>query len=279
MSTQDFLHSAWNWTPALLLAVALTGAYLAALRFKLSVRSLYFFSGVALMVLALASPLNALAEGYLFSAHMLQHMLLLMVVPLLFLLGMPPQTRVPSSTGFAHKSALYPALNWLAGIGTMWFWHVPMFCNAAVSNPLVRGAQIASLLVMGTLFWTPIIGSKLGQRLSPWSGIAYLFSACMGCVLLGIGLTFAPVNVCSTFIDPVDKLGILSTIRGQWGMSPRLDQQIGGLIMWVPSCLVYLVGILGLLGRGFSQQVLETVDSQPLSAGKQLPLAAHSKTK
>jgi putative membrane protein len=230
------------------------------------------------LMLALASPLNALAEGYLFSAHMLQRMLLLMIIPLLFLLGMPPAAsgrRKPSGS-----SGFYPSLNWLAGIGTMWFWHVPMFCNAAVLNPAVRGLQIASLLAMGTLFWTPIIGSKLGQKLTPWSGIAYLFSACMGCVLLGIGLTFAPVNVCSAFMDPVDKLGILSTIRGQWGMSPRLDQQIGGLFMWVPSCLVYLVGILGLLGRGFREgAVLETVDSQPRPAGKALPLVAHSKTK
>ncbi len=277
MTTQAFLQSAWNWTPAILLAVALTGAYLAALRFKLSARSLYFFSGLALLTLALASPLNALAEGYLFSAHMFQHMLLLMIIPLLFLLGMPPAAKGTSS---GHTGGLYPALNWIAGIGTMWFWHVPMFCNAAVANPEVRGLQIASLLAMGILFWTPIIGSKLGQKLTPWSGIAYLFSACMGCVLLGIGLTFAPVNVCSTFIDPVDKLGILSTIRGQWGMSPRLDQQIGGLFMWVPSCLVYLVGILGLLGRGFREDaVLETVDSQPRPAGKALPLVAHSKTK
>ena len=273
MSTQDFFSSAWNWTPAILLAVALTAGYLTVLRFKLSVRSAYFFLGLALLVVSLASPLNVLAEGYLFSAHMFQHMTLLMIVPLLFLLGMPKTGQDANSSALAHKSGLYPALNWLAGIGTMWFWHIPMFCNAAVSNPAVRAAQIASLLGMGLLFWTPVVGSKLGGRLAPFTGIAYLFSACMGCVLLGIGLTFAPVNVCSIFLDPVDRLGILPTLRGQWGMTPKLDQQIGGLIMWVPSCLMYLVGILSLLGRGFSQsRTLETVD-------RALPLAAHSKTK
>ncbi|HVM33049.1 MAG TPA: cytochrome c oxidase assembly protein [bacterium] len=272
MSTQAFLQSAWNWTPALLAAVALTAAYLTALRFKLSVRSLYFFAGVALMLLGLASPLNVLAEGYLFSAHMFQHMLLLMIVPLLMLLGLPTAGRMAKG-GLGHNLGLYPALNWLAGIGTMWFWHVPQLCNAAVANPWVRGIQVASLVGMGLFFWTPILGSKLGSRLSPWSGIAYLFSACMGCVLLGIGLTFAPINVCSTFVDPVDHLGILSTIRNSWGMTPKLDQQIGGLIMWVPSCLMYLVGILSLLGRGFSaQDASETLESD-------LPLAAHSKTK
>lgn len=273
MSTQEFFSSAWNWTPAVLLAVALTAAYLTVLRFKLSARSAYFFLGLALLVLCLASPLNVLAEGYLFSAHMFQHMTLLMIVPLLLLLGMPKSGGEADSKSLGHKSGLYPALNWLAGIGTMWVWHIPALCNAAVANPAVRAVQIGSLLAMGVFFWTPIVGSKLGGRLAPFTGIAYLFSACMGCVLLGIGLTFAPVNVCSTFIDPVDRLGILSTIRNSWGMTPKLDQQIGGLIMWVPSCLMYLVGILSLLGRGFRQSaVLETVD-------RALPLVAHSKTK
>ncbi|MGH7740325.1 MAG: cytochrome c oxidase assembly protein, partial [bacterium] len=224
------------------------------------------------------SPLNTLAVGYLFCAHMFQHMMLLMIIPLLFLAGMPPKSRKTSSGGFAHRSGLYPALNWLAGIGTMWFWHIPVMCDASITDPIVRGVQVASLLGMGILFWTPVMGSPLGQRLPPWTGIAYLFSACIGCVLLGIALTFAPVSVCSTFIDPVDRLGLLSTIRNQWGLNPRLDQQIGGLMMWVPACMVYLVGILGFLGQGFREsQVLETVDPQPRAGAKSL--AAHSKTK
>ncbi|HET9870113.1 MAG TPA: cytochrome c oxidase assembly protein, partial [bacterium] len=220
------------------------------------------------------------AEGYLFTAHMFQHMALLMLVPLLFLLGFPPASRESrgGKEGFLHRIGLYPALNWLAGIGTMWVWHIPVLCNASVNDPLVRGIQVGSLLGMGLLFWTPILGSPWGGRLNPWSGIAYLFSACLGCILLGIGITFAPVNVCSTFIDPVDRLGLLSTIRGQWGMTPKLDQQIGGLMMWVPSCLVYLIGILNMLGRGFHQEIpAETVEPRPKAGA--LPLAAHSKTK
>ena len=80
----------------------------------------------------------------------------------------------------------------------------------------------------------------------------YLFSACVGCTILGIILTFAPLGVCPVFMHPADRLGILPLLQDGWGLSPARDQQLGGLLMWVPPCFVYLCGIFGLLARWYT---------------------------
>src|SRR6202030_496266 len=93
------------------------------------------------------------------------------------------------------------------------------------------------------------------ERLSPAIGIVYLFTACTACSVLGIILTFAPVSICSVYQQPVDRFGMLGTIRGQWGLTSDRDQQIGGLLMWVPMCLIYLTAILAQLVRWQSESV------------------------
>jgi cytochrome c oxidase assembly factor CtaG len=133
----------------------------------------------------------------------------------------------------------------------MWFWHVPAFCDAAASNELIHTLQTFSLLLLGILFWRPIVGPHIEERLSPLAGILYLFTACIACTLLGIWISFSPVSVCPVFMRPADP-GVLPLIQG-WGLSPASDQQIGGLLMWVPTCLVYLGAILFLLRRFYRQ--------------------------
>ena len=114
--------------------------------------------------------------------------------------------------------------------------------------------QTVSLLVFGTLFWSQIIASREEERLSPPSAVLYLFSACAGCSALGIILTFSPVRVCSIYAMPIgDRLHMWETIRTGWGFSPEKDQQIGGLLMWVPMCLMYLSVIFAQIARWFGQ--------------------------
>jgi putative membrane protein len=76
-----------------------------------------------------------------------------------------------------------------------------------------------------------------------------MFTACTACTLLGILVTFSPVQVCSVYAHPVDRLGALSLIRDGWGLTPKADQEIGGLMMWVPGCMIYLGSILSLYAR------------------------------
>jgi len=254
MTTRQFLISAWNWNPwVIAICVATILIYSARNRFRFNRKTGWLLAGLAVFFLTLVSPIDALADGYLFSAHMLQHLLLLLVVPPLILLSLP-STPVPSRFQSGRWQWLnwilrHPVATWFLGVGGMWLWHAPALCNAAVTNAWVHRLQYVSLVVMGFAFWWPIIGPWSKQRLSPLAGIIYLFSACVGCTVLGIIITFSPVEVCSIYLHPMDRLGILPLIQNQWGLTPAKDQQLGGLLMWVPACLIYFCGIIGLFAR------------------------------
>ena len=245
------LMSLWRLDPLAIAACIATATVLVARRTELGPRAILLGSAVVVLVAALASPIGSLADGYLFSAHMLQHLLLVLVVPPLALLGWPARREQrPAQTA---RRRLHPLVPWLLGVGAMWLWHEPKLCDAAASSPVVHRVQELSLLAMGAAFWWPVLAPRAGARLSPLAGILYLFTACVACTLLGIVITFSPVEVCSVFAHPVDRLGVMPLVRDGWGLSPAKDQQVGGLLMWVPACLVYGVGIMGQLARLFAE--------------------------
>jgi cytochrome c oxidase assembly factor CtaG len=110
--------------------------------------------------------------------------------------------------------------------------------------------------LLGGIFWRQILAPRDEQRLSPPGAVLYLFSACVACSILGILITFSPVSVCPIYAQPsADRLGILNLIQSNWGITPDKDQQIGGLLMWVPMCLVYLAAIIAQLARWFAHPV------------------------
>ena len=242
MTTFELCALAWKWDPlALGLCLAAPLAYGLLGRRPTAARALAFGAAVLAFGLALASPIGTLADGYLFSAHMLQHLLLVLVVPPLALLGLgaagPARGRLPTIVA------------WGLGVGAMWLWHAPTLCNAAATSGLVHRVQEGSLLAMGAAFWWPV----LQRRIAPLAGVVYLFGACVACTLLGIAVTLSPVQVCSVYANPSDTLGILSTLRQDWGLTPERDQQLGGLLMWVPDCVVYLLAILATLRRFYRE--------------------------
>jgi putative membrane protein len=251
MTTQQFLASAWTWNTAVLVlsAIALV-AYLLA--FGPNRRIPYLIAGLGVFVLTLVSPLNALADGYLFSAHMMQHILLLLIVPALLLMSLPRAVSLGSRSSLPAN----PLIGWFAGVGAMWLWHARPLCDAAVSSRFVGAVQVFSLLVLGGIFWRQILAPREDERISPPGAVLYLFSACVACSILGILITFSPVRVCPIYAQPpVDHLGILNLIQSGWGITPDKDQQIGGLLMWVPMCLVYLSVIIAQLARWFAQPI------------------------
>lgn len=249
MNTTQFLLSAWNWNLwAVVSCFAAVAAYVAF--FRSARRMGWLAGGLGVLLLTLMSPINALADGYLFSAHMLQHILLLLIVPAMILLSLPPTV----SLAVRPRVLGHPLIGWAAGVGAMWFWHVPALCNAAVSSRPIHTAQTISLLLLGTAFWRQVIAPRDSERLPPPSAVGYLFAACATCSVLGIIITLSPVTVCSAYTMPsMDRLGMLQAIRDDWGMTAERDQQIGGLLMWVPMCLVYLSAILAQLARWYAE--------------------------
>src|SRR3954462_14295320 len=112
MTAYQFITTAWTWNASVLVlsAVVCLGYFLA---FGQRGRSLYFVGALIVFLLALVSPFSALANGYLFSAHMAQHILLVLIVPALLLLSLPRSFSVPSSLPYLT----YPLVGWIAGVG------------------------------------------------------------------------------------------------------------------------------------------------------------------
>lgn len=248
MNTSQFLIANWTWDPAVCAAAAgLLIIYIAA--FGLQKRLGYLLAGICLVAVTLLSPLNALANGLLFSAHMAQHILLLLGVSGLLLLGVPREVRL----GIRRSWIGHPMVGWIAGVGPMWLWHAPALCNAAVSSPAVHSIQTVSLVLCGVGFWCPILGPAEEERLSPPNAVLYLFTACVACSLLGIIITLSPVAVCPIYSIPrSDPTGTL--IRESWRITAEGDQQLGGLLMWVPMCLIYLGAIFFQIVRWYAVQ-------------------------
>jgi putative membrane protein len=234
----------WDWEPSVVIGcAALAAGYLAILRkhgFRLAP---YFLAGVVLLLLDLVSPIDALADRYLFSAHIVQHFLLALVIPPLLLLGTPAFDL--GSLSKVERIVGQPPVSWLLGVGTMLAWHIPALFNAALANDGLHIFQHLSFLVTGTIFWWPILGPLQDRHLAPLAAVAYLFSACACCSLLGAFLTFGPAGLYPAYLNPPEQL---------WGLDPRSDQQLGGMLMWVPGCFVYLSGILSTVMRWYGAE-------------------------
>jgi cytochrome c oxidase assembly factor CtaG len=263
MSGTQLLLSTWQWHPTILAGCAiLLVAYMKAVP-ALSGRSWCYLAGVLVLLFALVSPLDTLGDTYLFSAHMVQHLLLIMVVPPLLLLGLPPElvSRVLALRGVRRVERVLgqPLLAWPLAIGMLWLWHLPPLFNAALTSESIHVVQHLCFLLTATVFWWPVFNTQGSHYLSVPVASLYLFAAAIASSLLGMLLTYVPVVLYAPYTHPIDTLGILPLIRSQWALSPEADQQLGGLLMWVPGGTAYLIVICGLLARWLSEP-----DPEPL---------------
>ncbi len=264
----------WSWmSPVWVLVTILLLLYVRFVRGGSHLQWVACLVGLFVLAMAFVSPIGVLAGGYLFSAHMVQHLLLLLVVPACIVLSLPRETAErwfqKGPVNQLGKWLAVPMLGWTGGVGAMWFWHVPWLCSAATQHTGLGVVRDVSLVAAGLAFWWPIYAPCDRYRLPPLSGMTYLFSACLGCTLLGIYITFAPLSVCPVFANPVDRLGILTSLYSA-GFTPGIDQHVGGLIMWVPPCILYTCAIISLLGRWYS-----SIDAAPTYAtGSSTPSGA-----
>ena len=244
------LWGAWSLDPAVLLGLVVVAAgygrgvrrlWRAGPRVVRGWQAAAFVAGLAVVALALLSPLDALA-GVLFSAHMAQHMLLVMVAAPLLVLGAPglPLT-VALGAGWRRRLALLrrhaataagrrllsrPVVAWGVHVGVLWAWHLPVPYQTALADDLVHAAEHASFLGSAMLFWWVLAR----RRLAPGFAMLYLFAAALQGSALGALLTLAPA-----VLYPLQAAG-----SALWGLTPLADQQLAGLVMWVPADLIYL---------------------------------------
>jgi cytochrome c oxidase assembly factor CtaG len=241
----NFWLTQWDWDPSLVIgAVLIVGLYLYAIG-PLRKRHQFepvrkgqvfaFMLGVGLMFLALVSPLDELGDSYLFSAHMVQHLFLTIVGPPLLLIGTPEwfvRPLVRNRALFAIMRFLtHPAVAFVVFNADFFLWHAPALYNATLENQNIHIFEHMTFIIFGLLFWWPIFSpSKDLPRLSIGGQILYLFFSGMPVVLLGAGLTFAPPLYAPYIAAP-----------RVWGISAATDQQLGGLIMWVPGNIIFII--------------------------------------
>jgi putative membrane protein len=203
-----------------------------------------FAAGWLALFLALLSPLDPLG-GVLFSAHMVQHeLMMLLAAPLLavgrplgaFVWALPSAWRRPAwlavRAGGLQASVRClsrPFVAWSVHAAALWVWHVPALFEQAVRSEPVHVAQHLTFFVSALLFWWAILRPGLRRETS---GIAtlYILTTAMHTGVLGALLTFAPYPWYPVY----------ATTAPAWGLTVLEDQQLGGLIMWVPAGMVYL---------------------------------------
>jgi putative membrane protein len=257
MTTGRLLLSAWDFEWSINLGSA---AALCLYFWKIDAgrwQRILFAAGILVLVLSLESPLDPLGDDYLFSAHMAQHLLLILIVPPLLLLGISePAARKllrVSAIGKAERILGRPVVAWFAAIAVMTLWHVPVFYNFALAHEAVHVFQHLSFLVTATMFWWPVLHPIADRRLKPGVAVLYLFAAAAENSALGIILTFMRVGHYPAYLHPDDDYGALHLIRNVWQISPASDQRLGGLLMWIPGCSIYFIAILGILAHWYAQ--------------------------
>lgn len=265
------IYTYWslNW-PALAGIILLCILYFRYHHFTLRSWMKPFAFSVLLVFICFFSPLHILSQQYLFAAHMIVHVLLLLVVGPLLVVSLQGEQKHPAFI-LKISEALYkrPAIGWITGVGIMWFWHFPVVFNYAmnightspVAGAVITSLESISLLVAGMLFGWSLISPLKEYRLPALHSVVYLFTACIGCSILGLLITFAPAGMFRHFLSSYDSLGFNTMILNDWQINQAMDQQIAGLIMWVPCCLLYVVYALYLLIVWFNEKEVKVVEA------------------
>jgi putative membrane protein len=215
-------------------------------------RASAFTFGLAAVAIALLSPLDRWGSQ-LFALHMIQHETLMLIAAPLLVVGRPlplflwafaEQWRAGVGR-LAHSAPiqvawtvlLSPVVAWLVHALVLWLWHAPPLFEAALQNATIHDLQHLSFFVSALMFWAAMVESRKQEQQG--AAIVYLFTTTVHTSVLGALITFA--------LRPW-YAGYLQTPR-YWGLTALEDQQLGGLIMWVPGSLVYIGIALALLVR------------------------------
>jgi putative membrane protein len=204
-----------------------------------------YAAGLGTLVLALLSPLDTLAD-VLFSAHMGQHELLMLVAAPLLVMGRPlyvvlwalparARTAVTgvlerASTRRAWRAIAHPVTVLLLHAAALWIWHVPSLFEGALAHEAVHAVQHAAFFVTAALFWWTLVHGRYG-RLGYGAAVVFVFLTGLHSGLLGAMLTFA-----RTALYPTHEARTRAV-----GRDPLEDQQLAGLLMWIPAGVFLMV--------------------------------------
>lgn len=254
----------WNWDPWVLsMLAALSLLYLRGLKGLwgragrgrgISIwRAAAYLAGVAALFVSLISPVDAASQA-LFSVHMVQHLLLMVVAaPLLilgrpmlaYLWGLPKSWRTGLGLGWRDSWAArrgwrlltHPLTVLVLHVVALWVWHIPALYQAALENRAVHHLEHASFFFTAMLFWWALAQADGRHRWPGYgAGVLYVFATALQSGALGALITFAPRPW-----YPAHEPGAVA-----WNVDPLVDQQMAGVLMWVPVGLVYAAAAVAL---------------------------------
>lgn len=236
---------AWEFHPSVIAGcVLLLLWYFRFVNRRLDLKAVNFTAGVLTIFLALCSPIDPLSDHYLFSAHMLQHIMTGVLAPAMMVAGLS----LPLVEGWLKISLLVrlerifsnPALAMAVGLGTFSIWHIPVLYDLTIQSETIHILEHITLLISGVILWWPVLKPNADGRLAPMPAIVYLSIATFLQSILGIGLSLADTLFYSAYLHPEDELGLLRVLRDEWGISPLDDQKAGGAIMWTLGGVAFL---------------------------------------
>jgi putative membrane protein len=251
----------WSWSlhPSVLLGTGLLGALyfygIGPLRRRHGwgppaspAQILSFCAALAVLLVSLNGPVHDLSDYYLFSVHMVQHLVLTLAFPPLFLGGIPGWLL----RYLVVRRGVLPILRlltrpWLAALlfsGSIAIWHLGPFYDLMMRSHEVHIATHLLFMVTATLMWWPVMSPVQElPRLTPGLGMLYLFLVAIPMQVVGALITFAERVLYPWY------LGAPRT----WGLSPLDDQQLGGLLMWIPANL-WMFAAIGVLFFRWSKE-------------------------
>jgi len=208
-------------------------------------RRVSYLGAVGIIFVSLNGPLHTLSDEYLFSAHMGQHMLLMLVMPPFLILGLPPwlirKALERPGVSRAARVLTNPVLAYVAYNVTFIGWHVPRMYNWALVSHDLHIVQHLMFMSVAVMMWWPVVNPVPELERIPTGPLLMMYVFAFG----------IPSTILSAFITLSD------TVFYPWyevaprisSLSPLEDQRLGGLIMWIPGMLIFWVGITAVFFR------------------------------
>jgi cytochrome c oxidase assembly factor CtaG len=219
------------------------------------------FAGAMLALLgALVTPVDGLGEDYLFSAHMLQHVLLGDIAPLLLLLSLSRVILRPVTRRLMRlERALGPlASPWTAialWLGTMYLWHIPAVYDAAVEHPLLHALEHFSFFAAGIALWWPLVQPiPMRHALTGLQPLGYIAAAKGGLAALGLFLAWSP-TAHYPWYEGAPRI---------WGLTAVEDQNVAGVIMMVEQSMTLVLVMVWVFVRMLARSEQEELRRERL---------------
>lgn len=210
-----------------------------------------FAAGTALALAVQVTPLAALSNHYLLSAHLLQNIALAEWAPALCVLGVPPALAAALRGVPAVRLLTHPLVALPLWLGTYFAWHLPWAYDAALGHPTtLLHLEHACYFVAGCLLWWPVLQHE-PQRLSSGAKAVYLFGAFVLISPLGLLLSLLQRPIYDFYVDA----------QRLWGLSPLADQQIAGVTMTCAEAIVFFAAFVLFLARFLREEAAGVVTS------------------